>query len=97
MGIVFDNSAQRVQIKDLLNDEENRFILNRLQAGRYRTPDGYDAPYRLSDDELVKLQDEYIYIQTDGDCWYARFEKPTSEIRELLGLPIQSDNPFDMF
>ena len=97
MGIVFNDGAQRVQIKDLLNDQDNRFILNRLQAGRYKTPDGVDAPYRLSEDDLVKLQDEYIYIQTDGECWYARFEKPTSAIRELLGLPIQSDNPFDMF
>lgn len=91
-GIIFSDKAIRCQVKDLLNDPEKKIILNRLQAGR----DG-NGPYRLSDEELEVLQDEYIYYEDDGDCYYARFEKPTAEIRKILNLSPQSDNPFDLY
>ena len=91
MGIIFSDRAQRCQIKDLLNDPKSRFILNRLQAGRDGGDDmGFGSmPHRLSAEELEILKDEWIYFEESGDCWYARFEKPVNEIRELLGLEPQ--------
>lgn len=88
-GIIFSDKAIRCQVKDLLNDPLGKLILSRLQAGRLG-----NGPYRLSDEELEILKDEYIYYEDDGDCYYARFEKPTNEIRKILNLSPQSDNPF---
>jgi len=95
-GIVFSDKAQRVQIKDLLGTEDE-YILNRLQAGR----DGGDAmgfgstPHRLSKEDLNLLKDEWIYIEDDGECWWACFEKPVAEIRKLLGLDENLKEDFD--
>lgn len=94
-GIVFSDKATRCQIKDLLNEPGGLLILRRLQAGRMRAANGMNIPYRLSDAELKKLQNEYIYYESDGDAWYARFEKPINDIRALLGLEPQSNNLID--
>ena len=96
-GIVFSDKAKRTQIKDLLNAPGGMLILRRLQAGRMTGDNGMSIPYRLSDEELKKLQDEFIYYEYDGDgTVYARFEKPVNEIRELLGLPPEDQNPFNL-
>ena len=96
-GIVFSDKQKRAQIKDLLNASGGMLILRRLQAGRMITANGANVPYRLSDEELKKLQDEFIYYEQDIDgTMYARFEKPVNEIRELLGLEPQDQNPFNL-
>lgn len=91
MGIIFSDKARHVQVKSLLGTPQGKLILSRLSAGR----DGGDklgfgsAPHRLSPEELEKLKDEWIYFESDGDCWYANFERPTDEIRAVLGLEPQ--------
>ena len=96
-GIVFSDKAKRAQIKDLLNAPGGMLILRRLQAGRMLSSTGVNVPYRLSDEELKKLENEYIYYEHDSDgTVYARFEKPVNEIRELLGLPPEDQNPFNL-
>jgi len=96
-GIIFSDRAKRAQIKDLLNAPGGLLILRRLQAGRMKTTSGLNVPYRLSDDELKKLENEYIYYEQDRDgTMFARFEKPTNEIRELLGLEPEDPNPFNL-
>ncbi len=96
-GIVFSDKAKRAQIKDLLNTPGGMLILRRLQAGRMLTANGVNVPYRLSDEELKKLENEFIYYEQGLDgTMYARFEKPVNEIRELLGLEPQDPNPFNL-
>lgn len=95
MGIIFSDKARRVQIKELLGTPQGKMILGRLQAGRIKYPGGGSGPYRLSDEDLEILKDEWIYVEATDDCWYARFEKPVNEIRALIGLPPQSNNPLD--
>lgn len=96
--MIFTDKARRLQIRDLLGTEDE-WMLNRLQAGR-TGPVGLfgigSQPYRLSKEELIKLKDEYIFIDEESDCVYARFEKPVNEIRAILGLEPQ-DNPFNQF
>ena len=96
-GILFSDKAKRAQIKDLLNAPGGMLILRRLQAGRMIASNGMNIPYRLSDAELKKLENEYIYYEQGHDgTMYARFEKPVNEIRKLLGLDEQDPNPFSL-
>lgn len=96
-GIIFSDKAKRAQIKDLLNAPGGMLILRRLQAGRMRSANGINVPYRLSNEELKKLENEYIYYEQDSDgTMYARFEKPVNEIRELLGLDPEGEDPFNL-
>jgi len=87
------NNKRRIQIKDLLKVKNGKVILHTLQAGRVRD-NNVDRPYRLSDEELELLKDEYIYFWDDGDRYYASFEKSVNEIRALLNLPPQHNTWF---
>jgi len=96
MGIIFSNKANKTTVGEMLNKGNfGRMILGRLQAGRV-VDNGVNRPYRLNAEELEKFKDEVIFYEAnDEGIYYAHFEKPVNEIREILGLAPQ--NPFDIF
>lgn len=96
MGIIFTNNKKKTTVGELLKTPRGRLIASRLQAGRVQEGN-VNRPYRLNDEELMKLKDEVVYWEANNDCYYAYFEKPVNEIRAILGLEPQSDNPFDLF
>ena len=48
-----------------------------------------NVPYRLSDEELKLLQDEWIEWGDDGDRYVAFFVNDVNNIRAKLNLPPQ--------
>ena len=94
------NNLKRIQIGMLLDiikfdtkigeiDKQlATIILHQLQAGRVQEGN-MNVPYRLSDEELKLLQDEWIEWGDDGDRYVAFFVNDVNNIRAKLNLPPQ--------
>ena len=88
-------SEKKTTVGELLKTPTGRIIASCLQAGRVQRGIA-NLPYHLSNEELLKLKDEVVYWEADDERYYADFEKPVNEIREILGLEPQ-DDPFNLF
>ena len=76
-------------IKELLTLENGRLIAGCLQAGRIQRGNMIkNIPNCLSDEELIKLQDEVVIVTDDGDRWFCLFDKPVEQICKILNRPM---------